>query len=82
MSARLSGMRTLMIVFLALLTVGSGGYFIPTLIAYCRQHHNAGMIFFLNLIFGWTVIGWVIALFWACSQVRGALDQRYRYAAA
>lgn len=69
-----------MIVFLALLAVGSGGYFVPTLVAYCRQHHNAGLIFFLNLLFGWTIIGWVIALFWACSHVRGGFD--YRYATA
>jgi len=75
-------MRTLMTVFLALLAVGSGGYFVPTLVAHCRQHHNAGMIFFLNLLFGWTIIGWIIALLWACSQVRGGFDYRYGYAPA
>ena len=63
-------MRTLMIVFLSLLAVCSGGYFVPTLVAYCREHHNAGAIFFVNLLFGWTIIGWVIALLWSCSQVR------------
>lgn len=68
-----------MIVFLTLLAVFSGGYFAPTLVAYCREHHNAGMIFVLNLFFGWTIIGWVIALLWACGQVR---TYGFRYAPA
>jgi hypothetical protein len=59
-----------MIVFLSVLAVFSGGYFVPTLVAYCRHHHNAGANFFLNLLLGWTVIGWIIALLWACSHVR------------
>ena len=69
-------MRTFMIVLLALLVLVSGGYFIPTLVAYCRRHHNAGAIFFLNFLLGWTIIGWVIALFWACSEVR-SYELRY-----
>jgi len=72
-------MRTFMIVFLSLLAVCSGGYFVPTLVAHCRKHHNAGAIFFVNLLFGWTIIGWVIALFWSCSQVR---SYGFRYAPA
>lgn len=59
-----------MIVFLALLALGSGGYLIPTLVAYCRQHHNGLAIFLLNLLLGWTIVGWVISLVWACTRVR------------
>ena len=68
-----------MIVFLSLLAVCSGGYFVPTLVAYCREHQSAGAIFFLNLLLGWTIIFWVISLLWACGQVR---SYEYRYAAA
>src|ERR1700680_252039 len=45
-------------------------YFLPAIVASARGHHNSGSIFVLNLFLGWTLIGWVIALAMACSQVR------------
>ena len=39
-------------------------YFLPSIIAH-RKRDFAG-IFMVNLLFGWTVVGWVIALVWAC----------------
>ncbi len=40
-------------------------YFLPAIIA--RDKRDATGIFLLNLFLGWTVIGWVIALIWACT---------------
>jgi len=40
-------------------------YFLPTLIG--RHKADATGIFIVNLLFGWTVIGWFIALIWACA---------------
>ncbi len=40
-------------------------YFLPTLIAFLRQHKNMLAIFLLNLFLGWTVLGWVISLVWS-----------------
>jgi len=40
-------------------------FFIPSLIALVRSHHNTFSIFLTNLLLGWTVIGWVIALIWS-----------------
>ena len=40
-------------------------YFIPTVVAYSRNHTNALAIFILNLFLGYTLVGWVIALIWA-----------------
>ncbi|RJP30025.1 MAG: superinfection immunity protein [Candidatus Omnitrophota bacterium] len=40
-------------------------YFLPTLIAFLRQHKNKLAIFLLNLLLGWTVLGWVISLVWS-----------------
>lgn len=40
-------------------------YFLPTLIG--RHKADALGIFLVNLLFGWTVIGWIIALIWACA---------------
>jgi hypothetical protein len=43
-------------------------YFIPTGVAMLRNHHNAGAIFALNFLLGWTVIGWVAALVWSLTS--------------
>jgi len=40
-------------------------YFLPAIIG--RDKGDAAGIFLLNLFLGWTVIGWVLALIWACS---------------
>lgn len=40
-------------------------YFFPWIIAKVRSHQQRGAIFTLNLLLGWTVIGWVVALVWA-----------------
>ena len=40
-------------------------YFLPTLIAFLRQHKNKPAIFLLNLLLGWTVLGWVVSLVWS-----------------
>ena len=42
-----------------------GLYFLPAMIAYGRDMKNSWSVFFLNLFFGWTAIGWVAALCWA-----------------
>jgi hypothetical protein len=41
-------------------------YFLPAIIAHNK--HNAGAILVLNLLTGWTVIGWIISLVWALSD--------------
>ena len=40
-------------------------YFLPTLIAFLRQHKNKLAVFLLNLLLGWTVLGWVVSLVWS-----------------
>ncbi|MGH7947840.1 MAG: superinfection immunity protein, partial [Candidatus Binataceae bacterium] len=44
-------------------------YFVPSVIARAREHQNSGAIFVLNLLLGWTFLGWVIALVWAFTAV-------------
>ena len=43
-------------------------YFLPTLIAFLRQHKNKLAIFLLNLLLGWTVLGWVVSLVWSAMK--------------
>ena len=40
-------------------------YFLPTIVGYNTDHKNSTSIFVLNLLLGWTFIGWVVALVWA-----------------
>jgi hypothetical protein len=46
-------------------------YFLPAIIG--RDKRDAAGIILLNLFLGWTVIGWVIALVWACTAEPYAL---------
>jgi hypothetical protein len=40
-------------------------YMLPTIIASKRRHRNQNAIAILNILFGWTFVGWVIALVWS-----------------
>jgi hypothetical protein len=51
---------------LFLLIVGVGLYFVPTIVAVVRKVTNQGSITVINIFFGWTLIGWVMALAMAC----------------
>ena len=43
-------------------------YFLPALIAFLRQHRNMLAIFLLNLLLGWTALGWVGSLIWSVAK--------------
>lgn len=45
-------------------------YFVPSIAAFKRRMPNRFAIFLLNLFFGWTVIGWFVALIWASVAVQ------------
>jgi type VI protein secretion system component VasK len=44
-------------------------YFVPTVIAFNRDHQNTRGIFILNVLIGWTVLGWIACLVWAATAV-------------
>ena len=68
-------METMVGIFFLLfvLTLSMLFYFIPRLVALGRKHDNTTAIFFLNFFLGWTLIGWVGALVWAC--IKGRMEQ-------
>jgi hypothetical protein len=43
-------------------------YMMPTFIAIARNHNQTTTIAILNLVFGWSVIGWVILLLWSAND--------------
>lgn len=45
-------------------------YFAPLYIAWKRKHPQILAIGVLNLVGGWTVIGWIVAMVWACTLDR------------
>lgn len=40
-------------------------YFMPSIIAFQSKKSNTKAIVVLNLLLGWTILGWVGALIWA-----------------
>ncbi len=42
--------------------------FLPSIIAYKKDHHSKFLIFLLNLFLGGSVVGWIIALIWAAKE--------------
>ena len=42
-------------------------FLIPTIIAFYKHHPNKKYIAILNVVGGWTVIGWIVSLVWVLS---------------
>jgi hypothetical protein len=40
-------------------------YLLPTLIAFGREHPARQNLAILNIVFGWTLIGWIGVFLWA-----------------
>jgi hypothetical protein len=62
----LSGPPTWTVIIAITLTLYA--YLLPTLIANFRGHRNVFAIAALNLLLGWSLIGWVVALVWALTR--------------
>lgn len=64
-------MKDLIFILLVALIVFIAGYiyFLPSVIAHKRNHHNRKAILVLNLFLGFTLIGWVVSLSWAFTKV-------------
>lgn len=51
-------------------------YFLPSYIAFERDHRNRLLIFLCNLLLGGTLVAWVVCLIWAMSSNRQARVRR------
>ena len=47
------------------IVAGLAVYFLPAVVAGLRRHRKALAIFALDLLLGWTLVGWIAALVWA-----------------
>ena len=52
-------------VSLLLFSIGALIYFLPTLVAWSEDHPQIAALAALNIILGWTIIGWGAAMVWA-----------------
>lgn len=59
-------MDTIAVLFFVFAMIGL--YFMPSIVAAGRDHRQGAAILVLNIFLGWTFIGWVIALVWACTN--------------
>ena len=44
-------------------------YFVPTLFAFLLRHRRRKTILLLNLLTGWTIIGWAIVGVWSTTAI-------------
>jgi hypothetical protein len=57
------------LIVLLLLWFSVAGYFLPSVVAFQRHHRNQWVIFALNLLFGWTFVGWIGTLVWSLTTL-------------
>lgn len=51
-----------------ILVISLISYFLPTIVATVRPAKRRAVIFAINLVFGWTIIGWIATLIWAMTR--------------
>jgi hypothetical protein len=54
-----------MIIILGVLLLASVIFFLPSVIAFGKGHKYRWIILFINVVFGFTLIGWFGALIWS-----------------
>lgn len=73
-SAAAAGMMVAIIIILVLALL----YFVPTAVAQYRKASNTTTVFLVNLLLGWTAIGWIVALILAFAGDSGEQARRHR----
>lgn len=62
------GPSTMMLVLAWVIAVITGLYMLPWAVALTRGRPDSTMIGLINLLAGWTLIGWLVALVLACRK--------------
>ena len=66
------------IAVILVIILGFIAYIVPTIVALRRHVPNAGSVIVINMLLGWSIIGWAVALAMACRDNA----PRYPYPAA
>jgi len=59
-------MQTITVIVIIIATLV--GYSIPSIIAVQDKKRNRSAIIALNMLAGWTLVGWIVALVWALTK--------------
>ena len=64
----LDSMLGMALTYFSVLCVAWFLYLVPSFVAVHRGHRNEKAIFALNLLAGWSVIGWVVSIVWSLTS--------------
>lgn len=56
------------LVFFIIVVLSAILHFLPSIIAFNRGHTRRIAILVLNILLGWTIIGWIILLIWSLDR--------------
>lgn len=56
------------VVILLLIGMIMAVYATPSVIAYRRKHPSRNTIIAVNVLLGWSIVGWAVALIWALKR--------------
>jgi hypothetical protein len=67
------------LILAVILAVALAFYLLPTIIAVLRKHQHMPAIVAVNILLGWSFLGWVAALVWALTESRSRDHHHYHY---
>lgn len=68
----------LLVMLIGLVLICAIIFFLPTIIAFFRQHRNRWVILLINLFFGGTGIGWLACLIWSFNKIDDPVKGGYK----
>src|SRR5258707_29748 len=57
-------------IILMMLGVCLGLYFLPKIVGIIRKKKNVAPFVLVNILLGWSVIGWIVAMVWALATIQ------------
>ncbi len=66
-------------VFVCILPFAIAVYFLPSFIAFYRDHHQRFAILMLNIFAGWTFIAWAASIVWAFTSIESKEHVHHHY---
>jgi nitric oxide reductase large subunit len=57
-----------LIFWIVIMGVGAALYFLPTIIAVTQHRRNAALVAVINVLLGWSFLGWIVALVMALTK--------------
>lgn len=58
----------LLVIWLVMFALGAGLYLLPTIVAVTQHRNNVAAIAAINILLGWSFVGWIVALVMALTK--------------